>query len=151
MIYNFVMQLERGKLGEDLVYKHLRKMTGMVVDVRDVAHWRSVDVDFLLFKDRMIWQLEVKTDDQICSTGNFFIETMSNIGYGKLGWFFVTKADWIYYVDVKNRECYILSMDYLRQVLPNVKKEYKRCKNEQYESEGYIINKSDLKYELVRL
>lgn len=100
--------LETAKIGEKIVTDIFKKEGYTVQDVSDNKKWQEVDVDLLVYKnDKLVYKIEVKTDEKALVTQNIFIETKSNKG---LGWIWKTEADYIYIV-IPNEKIYVLYKD----------------------------------------
>ena len=78
--------------------------TKSVKNVEDDLYYRSIDVDLLwTCSDGKIISIEIK-GDRWHRTGNYFFETISNKSKNTQGCFLYTKADFIYYYFVNEKE-----------------------------------------------
>lgn len=110
---SFYKDLERGKAGEQKVYNYLSSLGFKVTDVsNDKSYW-DIDVDFLVEdKNGKTHYIEVKSDWNISRTGNVLLETDK-----ERGWFSKTKAEYIFYVDMKKDLVYVFKMEDMKKVL----------------------------------
>ena len=89
-----------GDRGVEAVIKYLSKIyvNPIITDVQNDKEYQGRGIDLLVdkgFGDK-IFKLEVKTDRHH-KTGNFFMETVSNMSTGTLGWMFYTACDDLVY------------------------------------------------------
>lgn len=86
-----------------------------VVNVEDDTDYQKKDIDLLLHttSDRII-PVEIK-GDRYSETGNFFFETISNVGKDTLGCFLYTEAEFLFYYFVCTKELYTIPMKEVRQ------------------------------------
>jgi len=100
--------LETAKEGEEIVVNIFKNKGYTVVDVSNDKKWQDADVDLLIYKDnKLVYKIEVKTEEKALITKNMFIETKSNKG---LGWIWKTDADYIYTV-IPNEKVYVIYKD----------------------------------------
>lgn len=100
--------LETAKIGEEIVADIFKQEGYTIQDVSDNKKWQESDVDLLVYKNnKLVYKIEVKTDEKALVTNNMFIETKSNKG---LGWIWKTEADYIYIV-IPNQKIYVLFRD----------------------------------------
>lgn len=100
--------LEVAKLGEEIVKKIFEDKGYTVKDVSNDKEWQELDIDLLVYKnDKLIYKIEVKTEERALQTKNVFIETKSNKG---LGWIWITDADFIYTV-IPGEKVYVIFKD----------------------------------------
>ncbi len=91
-----------------------REYTVAVHNVEDDPAYQAHDIDLLWTivdgngRLRTI-SIEIK-GDRYHHTGNFFFETISNLGKGSPGCFLYTKAAWLFYYFVGNGHLYCLPM-----------------------------------------
>lgn len=96
-------------------YLQTLPITRNVVNVEDDVYYRSVDVDLLWnCSDGKTISIEIK-GDRWYKTGNYFFETISNKSKNTPGCFLYTKADFIYYYFVNEKELHILPMPATRE------------------------------------
>lgn len=110
-------RLRDGTVGEYITWNRFIKepWCKQIVDVRDDAFFREMDVDFLLEdKDRQFHWLEVKTDSMTARTGNIAYEKTSNKRIDSTGCFEKTRAEWIAYYVPDLQKIFLLSADALR-------------------------------------
>ena len=119
MAMGFYTDLERGKIGEQLVYNALAAKNHKVIDLRNDIEARWNDIDCVVEKNGLQTTLEIKTDFASERTGNFFIEyqNYNNIKHKYLGWFKYCKAEWICFVQETARKAYIVSFDELKETI----------------------------------
>lgn len=89
-----------------------------VISVEDDKRFQAKDVDLLwvYIKDGKthMKKIEVK-GDRYSNTGNFFIETKSNVQKDSPGCFMYTEADYIYYYFMDSRELNVMPMERSRK------------------------------------
>ena len=116
---SFYNDLERGKIGEQLVYNALTAKKHNITDLRNDIEARFNDIDFALEKNGLKTTLEIKTDHRSEDTGNFFIEyqNRNNKKHNYKGWYRYCKAEFICFVQETARKAYIVSLDELKETL----------------------------------
>ena len=99
--YTFNEKNDFSKKGIDIVCKYLKllKKTVKIKNVEDDPAYQKNDIDLVWVykkedKEIMI-SIEVKTDKY--TTGNFWLETISNEAIGTLGCFVKSKAKYLFY------------------------------------------------------
>lgn len=88
--------------------------TDYVKNVEDDSHYQSLDVDLIWgFKgsERLV---EIKAD-RYFNTGNYFFETVSNVGRQTPGCFMYSQADYLFYYFIEVRELHILTLTLVRK------------------------------------
>lgn len=93
----FLKDLEKGKVREELFMKWCDNRGLKYLDVRDDEDYRAIDVDFLMndiFSDRYNVPIDVKCCD--LRAGAIMVE-MTSGKYGNSGWFHHGKAEWYVY------------------------------------------------------
>ena len=114
MNYKFKEDIERGKIGEDIIYNYLINLSNVnnVIDVRDDKKYRDIDMDFIvIFSNGEKLNIEIKTDYEAHKTGNLPYEYRSNIKNNTIGCLEKTKADyvfWYIYMKIKRYIKWIL-------------------------------------------
>ena len=99
--YTFKEKDDFSKRGVEVVTRYLQSLpkTVKVENVENDIVYQQIDIDLIWTyrteKGMVQHTLEVKTDRY--TTGNFFLETVSNKELGTLGCFVKTKADMVYY------------------------------------------------------
>lgn len=105
----FQQQKNKGKKAEQIVKEHLQSRGIEVLDVAEVPDYQKVDIDFLIRKNGKTASLEVKADNRISATGNFFFEAGVQRGnYYSSGWLLKCQADYLCIYDTANSRGYIL-------------------------------------------
>lgn len=94
----------------------------------------SKDIDFIARKGNEEITVEVKWDSLISSSGNMFIETITDIDKGKKGWFEFCQAEYLYYGDSNNELFYVFKMDDLRQFMRDNKTEQRKAPDYNYQN-----------------
>ena len=102
-------------IGELRAYNYLQASGWSVEDVTASPEYWSKDIDFVVSSDSESFTVEVKWDSRISTTGNMFIETVTDLDKCKEGWFSFCQADYIYYGDSRNQLFYVFKTDDLRQ------------------------------------
>lgn len=129
--------------GEWELKKYLRAHGAEVEDVsNNPAYWKK-DID--LIADGV--NIEVKWDGVIATTGNVYIETVSNMEKEKPGWFEICQADKLYYGDATNKMFYIFDFPQLKKYVAQHRSEFKErvARDRNKHSLGYIIPINTLK------
>lgn len=123
--------------GEWELKKYLRANGADVEDVSNNSAYWSKDID--LIADGV--NIEVKWDGVMATTGNIYIETVSNMEKSKPGWFNICQADKLYYGDAKNKTFYVFDFPQLKEYVEQHKTEYKEkiAADTNKHSLGYII------------
>ena len=94
---SFESDLNRGKIGEELVKKVFAQRDIEVKDVSDSQEYQKKDID-LITADGITY--EVKTDYMYCRTGNLALEIKVSTSFGERdGWLYGTEAERIVFVN----------------------------------------------------
>lgn len=143
---DFNIDTTRGKIGEDLVYKLLKNGKDCidVIDVRDYAYFRDIDVDFIQIKNNCEpLKIEVKTDMQAHKTGNIVYEFISSSRLNTLGCFEKTKSDFIFYYLFKSGHLYLINTPKLKEYVSENKDDF-RIVRVGDDAKGYLLPITDL-------
>lgn len=134
---NFKNDLERGKVGEEIVKSFLGDLDWVtdLNDVRDDKEYQKQDIDFVV---KTSYSIEVKTDSLAHITGNLAYEYISNKNYNSVGCFEKTKSDYIYYYLTESKELYIIDTIMLQQYVSENKNKLKLVPMGDY-ALGYLI------------
>lgn len=111
------IDIERGKVGEEVVYNILMDNidTKHLVDVREDSLFQRLDIDFLQVTNKnKVRKIEVKTDAIVHKTGNIVYEYFSDITAGTKGCFEKTESDFIFYYLTYVEELYIINTKKLK-------------------------------------
>lgn len=146
---DFGQDLALGQTGELQVLSALRRHrhTHHVDDVRDDPDWQTRGVDFVWHADEGHFSVEVKTEEK--TTGNLFLETISNCTTGEAGWLFTSEADlvaygfldgprWLLFPLLPLRECIARRPD-----LPTRRARTTAHDGTLYETEGVLLSLDD--------
>jgi len=112
--YSFDEKNKFSKRGIKIIEKYLSSLdkTLSIKNVEDDVNYQNIDIDLIwTFKKNnvnIVRFLEVKTDNY--TTGNFWIETISNEKKGTIGCFLKSHADFFYYYFIKWDSVYIIPM-----------------------------------------
>lgn len=116
MAYDFHEQVSIGEQGQKVVESYLNSLPNVlkVVDVSDIPKFQAAGID-VIWKEKQDSlekrvRGEVKTDTWISRTGNFFLETTSNVERDTLGWVFGSLADRLLYLSWGDAVLYDLEM-----------------------------------------
>ena len=107
----FEAQKVKGKVVEEIVKRHLIGRGHTVEDVSEIKEYQKKDIDFLVANGttKQLISMEVKRDDNIFRTGNFFFEIgFEKENYYSMGWMGKCKADYISFYDTRRNKGYIL-------------------------------------------
>lgn len=102
-------------IGELRAYNYFQSNGWDIQDVTMNQKYWNKDIDFIVSNGSQSLTIEVKWDSRISSTGNMFIETLTDLDKGKQGWFSFCQADYIYYGDSVNQLFYVFKTDDLRR------------------------------------
>ena len=136
-----MLDCEKPNKGEQLVKLFLEKEGYFVIDVSKDLHYWSQDIDFIAIKGDNAIKVEVKYDSWIHRTNNLFIELMADVDSNKCGWIDYCKADYLFYVDAVDNNCYIITLDDVKDYLSKYPYKVKYCVDRDYE--GYITKRSE--------
>lgn len=132
----FYTCLNIAKIGEEIVADIFKKDGYTVQDVSENKEWQESDVDLLVYKNnKLVYKIEVKTDEKALVTNNVFIETKSNKG---LGWIWKTEADYIYIV-IPNQKVYVLFRDEFVAWFRNIMHECKLRSSKTTDVNGKVL------------
>ena len=125
------------RAGEWELKRYLRANGADVVDVSNNPNYWNKDID--LIADGV--NIEVKWDGVMATTGNIYIETLSDIDRQKSGWFNFCQADKLYYGDATNKIFYIFDFPQLKEYVEQHKKELKErvARDRNKYSLGYLL------------
>ena len=98
-VHKFYSSSVLGDKGEKIVQATLEGKGFHLTNVAGVKRWQEQDIDFLIAAkppgSKVEWEtIEVKADQYL---DNFFIETLSNVELGLMGWLYKSQADVIAY------------------------------------------------------
>lgn len=121
----FTNDLERGRVGEELVTTYFRNQGYEIADASNDGEYFDKDID-LIVADSIAY--EVKTDYRYPTTGNLALESKVTTALGKRkGWLWDSEADYFAFVNPRNKSCFItIKADTLRHIAKNesLKKAY---------------------------
>ena len=86
-----------------------------VVDVHEDEKYFKKDIDLLISKDWKETSVEIKFDDYICKTNNFFFEIISNEETSSPWCFLKSEADILLYYDTFNKIWYEFWMQKMKK------------------------------------
>ena len=147
--YSWEVQKGLGEQGVlriiDWLYS-LSRTTG-VWDVQDEERYQAKDIDLLVTaegsRDNLddAIAIEVKTD--FYTSGNFYFETVSNVGKDTLGCFLKTDSEFIFYYFIKLDKLYILRTGTVQEWFlankSNYEEKHSTSTDGLYSSKGYAI------------
>lgn len=102
-------------IGELRAYNYFQDNGWTVQDVTSNPEYWDKDIDLIVSSGAQSLTIEVKWDSRISTTGNMFIETVTDLDKSKDGWFSYCQADYIYYGDSINQLFYVFKTDDLRK------------------------------------
>lgn len=102
-------------IGELRAYNYLQDNGWSVEDVTKNEQYFDKDIDLVAHRGTESLTVEVKWDNRIATTGNMFIETVTDLDKSKAGWFMFCQADYIYYGDSTNQLFYVFKTADLRE------------------------------------
>lgn len=119
-------------IGELRAYNYLQSCGWTVQDVTQNPQYWDKDIDFVVSSPSQSLTIEVKWDSRIASTGNMFIETITDLDKSKEGWFTFCQADYIYYGDSQNQLFYVFKTADLRQFVSSNMMEERKAADYNY-------------------
>ena len=146
--YDMKTQLQRGKVGEEIIYWWLYNQDFCIEDVRDEPGYQKEDVDFIVFENGEQAKIEVKTD--FYTTGNIFVELESSLGTTR-GCILKTKSDFIFYFFIKENKLFIIDVKEFQDYIVENKGRFpkKIVHNKSYDTLGITIPHKILQEELL--
>jgi len=147
-IYNFNDQLKQGEDGEYWLDEYFAPYYNIVA----TPTLQQFGIDRLFTDDKGITStIEYKNDTTAKSTGNSFIELVSNDIQGKLGWAFTCKADYMIYRVVGGNIYRLRPSAIFGQLAAWNKYERRTIRNRNYCSVGLLVPLSELEYIAVKV
>lgn len=119
-------------IGELRAYNYFQSNGWSVQDVTTYPEYWDKDIDFVVSSDTSSFTVEVKWDSRIATTGNMFIETVTDLDRCKEGWFSFCQADYIYYGDSVNQLFYVFRTNDLRQFVSSHDMEQRKAPDYNY-------------------
>lgn len=122
MSYNFKDDNEKAKISEQKFIDWLERNNCKYDDVRLDKHYQDLDVDFVIYKDDVPINVEIKSDAGIAKyNNNLTIELISNIKYNTQGWWVKTTKDdgskWLLFYSSQRDYFYKIKTDDLKQYI----------------------------------
>ena len=147
-IYKMSEQLNKGKIGEGIIYWWLYNQDFYIEDVRGEPGYQKEDVDFIIVESGEQAKIEVKTD--FYTTGNIFVELESTLGKTR-GCLLKTKSDYILYFFIKENKLFIINTKEFRDYIAENKERFpkKVVHNKSYDTLGITIPYRILQKELL--
>lgn len=134
---------ENYKTGEQLARRCLEANGYQVIDRRESREYWLKDVDFSVSKNGKSFDIEVKWDNKISDSGAMFIELITNIQEGRIGWANYTEADVIFYGDAMRQVFYVFGVDDMREYIKTHIGEYRtQTANDYNKNTGQIVKQS---------
>lgn len=146
----FYTQRKKGKVGERKIIQLMQQRGHQVIDLTDDSRYYAEDVDFIIAGKKC----ELKTDYIIARTNNLFLET--KIEYmsdkeDKEGYFAITKAEYLFYLDEKNNVLYIYTMEQLKDYIDNNYVVTRICNDGYKKVYGYCLNKDKVPHQTIQI
>lgn len=116
---NFKKTLQEGKKGEQEIITYFKGRNSSVIDVSDDKEFQKKDIDLLLQnQENQKCSVEIKTDNRMSKTGNFFFEIGNDRETGYYdGWVKYCQADYICFFDNTKKKGYILDWEKTKAIL----------------------------------
>jgi hypothetical protein len=149
---NYIMDsFKVGKSAETIVSNWMVSLGWEIVDVRQDKVYQIKDIDYLVpTTDGGQAGVDIKSD-RCFDTGNYFIETFSNIEKNKIGWGFGSEADYIMIYYPTSAELHIIDLHALKPWLvanagkcKTITNSTQRVSGTTYHSQGIVINRQQL-------
>lgn len=124
---SFQLQKSKGKVVEELVKRHLTQRGHKIEDVSEIREYQKKDIDFLVTNGttNQLITLEIKRDDNLFRTGNFFFEIgFQKEDYYSMGWIDKCQADYICFFDTNKSKGFILNYEETKKQLPKLAKRH---------------------------
>ena len=117
----FNTDIQRGKVGEEIICKYLQNIYGInnVIDVSDDEKYQADDIDFIINLYNIKYTIEVKYDSLFHITKNFPYEYYSSKTYFTIGCMEKTKASRIFLLSDVTYDCYIIRTKDLQELVNN--------------------------------
>lgn len=96
-----------------------------MIDRRESPEYWKKDIDFSVSKDGKSFDIEVKWDNKINDSGAMFLELITNIQEGRIGWANYTEADFIFYGDAMRQVFYVFRVEDMREYIKTHIGEYR--------------------------
>jgi hypothetical protein len=132
--------------------------TRALLNVEDDPIYREQDIDLLWLRQRdgieKTTSIEIKVD-RYFDTGNYFFETISNVGKNTPGCFLYSKADLLFYYFLE-QELHIITLEPVRAWFNARRAEFRTKRTQtpvglgRYETEGCLVPRQRLLSELPR-
>lgn len=147
---NWHMQKSKGDTGQLLVKQYLQRRGHTVKDLTNQSQYWAKDIDFLVDGQ---YYMEVKTDYRCGKTGNLFLQHELEYWNGetKEGWFHISQADYILYLDIRNGILYLYSLDALREYVRTHKVISRCCRDSNKFVYGYCVPIVELRKEGIQI
>ncbi|MFH1064617.1 MAG: hypothetical protein V1729_06040 [Candidatus Woesearchaeota archaeon] len=119
-------------------YFESRRPLASIEDVTGDMHYRSQGIDLLLQREEQAAKIgiEVKADELIHKTGNFFFEIESNDKKGTPGWFLYSRASLLTYVSIPEDMMYMMLFSPVRDWVLERKDRFAKRKTHTEDSRG---------------
>lgn len=139
----FEQQKAKGKVVEEIVKRHLTNRGHIIQDVSEIREYQRKDIDFLVTHGTTgeLITLEIKRDDNLFRTGNFFFEIgFQKENYYSMGWIDKSKADYLCFFDTKVGKGFILDFNATKGMIAAIgKRHYFWDKIDECEGMAYLI------------
>lgn len=148
----FTKQLRKGKIGEEVIEELMKKRGHKVISVANDERFFQDDIDFIIDD----YKCELKTDYKISKTGNLFLEAEMyyfSDGRREKGYFYKTKADYLFYFDINNQTLLIYKMSDLKKYVHDSKNYCKMCEvDDGYKIiTGYVIPYNNIQHQEIQI
>lgn len=118
--------LNEGKEYEKIVQDYFHSYGYIIDDKSDDEEYQKKDIDFIAYKGKRKYAVEVKADTRMNETGNIVIEDgmIRSVGY-RPGWLHKCEADILCFVDVVGNVAYMLNWAKIRKNIDTYGKKIK--------------------------
>lgn len=140
-----MLQCKLPNVGEQIAEGYLRSKGFDVISVQDNRYYQQQDIDFIIAKGEEVFSIECKYDNYLFYTHTAFIEYnhifIDGIyeGTTRTGWGNIeggSNADFLFYVEPKEKTIYIAKMIEIQEYVAKHKSE---MKSKQTNKDGYKI------------
>lgn len=148
----FLRDLKRGEQGERAVINTMISRGHTVEDLTSNKEFFEKDIDFIVSGKTC----ELKTDYVIGRTGNLFLEDYMEYTKDfsrRSGFFNTSEAEFLFYLDAKNKVLYIYDFEQLRAYVKENSAFIKRrsCNDGYKVIYGYCLNKDAVNHQTIYL
>lgn len=151
---NIIDSFKIGSDAEAIVSEWMIQKGWVLNDVRKDKVYQAKDIDYLVLHNKYSTSVDVKSDKRF-DTGNYFIETFSNVEKNIIGWGYGSQAEYIIVYYPTGCELHLIDMYALKTWLVANAGKYRTITNAtrredgtMYHSKGIVVDRDKLAQEL---